>query len=178
MNLAWLELFRVPVSRVLRPSLKVTVPVGVPPPGLFAVTVAVKVTDCPDTDGLAEELTNVVVLYFTVWVNLGDVLPLKRVAAVRRDRVRADRERAGHEPRLARAVQGAGVEGAQAVLEGHRAGRGAPAGALHRHRRGESHRLPGHRRVGRGADQCGRALLHRLGDLGRCASGEVGVAAV
>ena len=77
MNLAWLELFRVPVSRVLRPSLKVTVPVGVPPPALFAVTVAVKVTDCPDTDGLAEELTNVVVLYFTVWVTLDDVLPVK-----------------------------------------------------------------------------------------------------
>ncbi len=77
MNLAWLELFRVPVSRVLRPSLKVTVPVGVAPPGLFAVTVAVKVTDCPDTDGLAEELTNVVVLYFTVWVTLDDVLPVK-----------------------------------------------------------------------------------------------------
>src|SRR5439155_55691 len=61
MNLAWLELFRVPVSRVLRPSLKVTVPVGVPPPGLFAVTVAVKVTDCPDTDGWAEEVRPVVV---------------------------------------------------------------------------------------------------------------------
>src|SRR5437660_3676 len=62
MNLAWLELFRVPVSRVLRPSLKVTVPVGVPPPGLFAVTVAVKVTACPDTEGLAEELRTVVVV--------------------------------------------------------------------------------------------------------------------
>ena len=77
MNNAWPELFRVPVPRVLGPSLKVTVPVGVPPPGLFTVTVAVKVTDCPDTDGLAEELTNVVVLYFTVWVTLDDVLPVK-----------------------------------------------------------------------------------------------------
>src|SRR2546427_693708 len=45
-------------------------------PGLFAVTVAVKVTDCPDTDGLAEELTNVVVLYFTVWLTLDDLLPV------------------------------------------------------------------------------------------------------
>src|SRR2546427_700864 len=61
MNLAWLELFRVPVSRVLRPSLKVTVPVGVAPPGLFAVTVAVKVTDCPDTDWRSEEVRPVVV---------------------------------------------------------------------------------------------------------------------
>src|SRR5438874_1962083 len=61
-NVAWPEPFRVPVPRVLEPSLKVTVPVGVPAPGLLAVTVAVKVTDCPDTDGLAEELTRVVVL--------------------------------------------------------------------------------------------------------------------
>src|SRR5947199_7882741 len=63
-NVAWPEPFRVPVPRVVEPSLKVTVPVGVPAPGLFAVTVAVKVTDCPDTDGLAEELTSVVVLAF------------------------------------------------------------------------------------------------------------------
>jgi len=48
--------------------------------GLFAVTVAVKVTDCPDTEGLAEELTNVVVrarAFFTVWVSGLEVLPLK-----------------------------------------------------------------------------------------------------
>ena len=77
-NVAWPEPFRVPVPRVLEPSLKVTVPVGVPAPGLFAVTVAVKVTDCPDTDGLAEELTSVVVLaFFTVWVSVLEVLPLK-----------------------------------------------------------------------------------------------------
>src|SRR5207245_2459976 len=78
MNLAWLELCRVPVSRVLRPSLKVIVPVGVPAPGLFAVTVAVKVTDCPDTDGLAEELTDVAVLAFVVvGVSELDVVPVK-----------------------------------------------------------------------------------------------------
>src|SRR5216117_2583887 len=77
-NVAWPEPFRVPVPRVLEPSLKVTVPVGVPAPGLLAVTVAVKVTDCPDTDGLAEELTSVVVLaFFTVWVSVLEVLPLK-----------------------------------------------------------------------------------------------------
>ncbi len=77
-NVAWPEPFRVPVPRVLEPSLKVTVPVGVPAPGLFAVTVAVKVTDCPDSDGLAEELTSVVVLaFFTVWVSVLEVLPLK-----------------------------------------------------------------------------------------------------
>src|SRR6266566_4029608 len=60
-NIAWPEPSRVPVPRGLEPSLKVTVPVGVPAPGLFAVTVAVKVTGCPDTEGLAEEVTPVVV---------------------------------------------------------------------------------------------------------------------
>src|SRR5205823_4446403 len=60
------------------PSLKVTVPVGVPAPGLFAVTVAVNVTACPDSDGLAEELTTVVVpAFFTVSVSVLEVLPLK-----------------------------------------------------------------------------------------------------
>ena len=77
-NVAWPELSRVPVPRVLEPSLKVTVPVAVPAPGLFAVTVAVKVTACPDTEGLAEELTNVVVpAFLTVWVSGLEVLPLK-----------------------------------------------------------------------------------------------------
>src|SRR5213078_1967824 len=52
-------------------------PDGVPVPGLFAVTVAVNFTDCPNTDGFNEELTDVVVPYFTVCVSLGDVLPLK-----------------------------------------------------------------------------------------------------
>src|SRR5204863_2199820 len=75
---AWPGPCRVPVPRVLAPSLKVTVPVGVPAPGLLAVTVAVKVTDCPDSDGLAEELTSVAVLaFFTVWVSVLEVLPLK-----------------------------------------------------------------------------------------------------
>ena len=60
-NVAWPEAFRVPVPRVLGPSLKVTVPVGVPAPLVLAFTVAVKVTGCPDTEGLAEEVTPVVV---------------------------------------------------------------------------------------------------------------------
>ena len=50
-----------PVPSVLLPSLKVTVPVGVPEPGVLAVTVAVKVTDWPDLEGLSEETTIVVV---------------------------------------------------------------------------------------------------------------------
>src|SRR5207248_4509022 len=46
----------------LGPSLKVTVPLGAPAPGLFAVTVAVKVTGCPNTDhGWTEEVSPVVV---------------------------------------------------------------------------------------------------------------------
>jgi hypothetical protein len=80
-NVAWPEPFRVPVPRVLGPSLKVTVPVGVPAPGLFTVTVAVNVTDCPNADGLAEELTDVVVpAVFTIWLSVLEVLPLKCVS--------------------------------------------------------------------------------------------------
>ena len=52
------------------PSMvKVTVPVGVPAPGATALTVAVKVTVWPDSDGLTEEVTVVVLLaLLTVWV--------------------------------------------------------------------------------------------------------------
>ncbi len=47
-----------------------TVPVGVPAPGAFADTVAVKVTDWPKTDGLADDVTTVVVsALLTVWVS-------------------------------------------------------------------------------------------------------------
>lgn len=45
-------------ASTLPPSVKVTVPTGTPLP---EVTVAVKVTDCPNTDGLGDELTVVVV---------------------------------------------------------------------------------------------------------------------
>ncbi len=48
----------VPVPSVVAPSLKVTVPVGVPP---APVTVAVKVTDWPKVEGLADEPSAVVV---------------------------------------------------------------------------------------------------------------------
>ena len=49
------------VARAVAPSLKVTVPVGVPLPGEAAPTVAVKVTDWPKTEGFWEEATAVVV---------------------------------------------------------------------------------------------------------------------
>src|SRR5205814_2615372 len=83
------------------------------------------------------------------------------VAAVgRRDRVRADLERAGREDGLARRVQGAGAEGAAAVLEGDRPRRGARARAVRRHRRDERHRLPDDSQLGRAyAVCCGGCLL-------------------
>ena len=50
-NVAWPET-RFGVNRVVVPSLKETVPVGVPAPGATVLTVAVNVTDWPKTDGL------------------------------------------------------------------------------------------------------------------------------
>lgn len=55
------------LPRVVAPSLKVTVPVGVPLPGLATLIVAVNVTGWPKTDGLPVVATDVVVLaLFTV----------------------------------------------------------------------------------------------------------------
>ena len=60
---------------VAAPSLNVTVPVGVPP---LPATVAVNVTDCPNTDGFAEDTTVVVVeACVTVCVRVEEVLPVK-----------------------------------------------------------------------------------------------------
>jgi hypothetical protein len=60
------------------PSWKVTVPVGVPEPGALAVTVAVKVTTCPDPEGLTDELNAVVVAaWLTTCVSGAEVLALK-----------------------------------------------------------------------------------------------------
>ena len=65
----------VPVPSVVEPSLNVTVPVGVPTPGDVAVTVAVKVTDWPNTDGLTDEPSAVVVAsLLTTWLVAVDVL--------------------------------------------------------------------------------------------------------
>ena len=62
----------VPVPIVVVPDLKVTVPVGGPEPGAFAVTVAVKVTLVPKLEGFGVEVNAVVVAsWFTVWVKLG-----------------------------------------------------------------------------------------------------------
>src|SRR6266516_4415702 len=72
---------RVPVPSVVAPSRKVTVPLGLPAPGATGATVAVKVTLCPKTDGLADEATVVVVLaLLTVCVKTALVLVLKLVS--------------------------------------------------------------------------------------------------
>src|SRR5216684_2488487 len=66
---------------VVPASLKFTVPVGVPAPGRLAVTVAVKVTDWPNTDGFTDELRLVVVdAWLTVCVSVALVLVVKLVS--------------------------------------------------------------------------------------------------
>ena len=63
-RLAWPEPFKVALPRVLPPSVKVTVPVGVPDP---PVTVAVKVTASPKL-GVSSETIRAVVVGATTWV--------------------------------------------------------------------------------------------------------------
>ena len=59
----------VPLPSVTELSLNVTVPVGVPLPLPLTATMAVKVTDWPNLDGLIEELAAVAVeAWLTVWV--------------------------------------------------------------------------------------------------------------
>ena len=53
---------RLTVPMAVPPSSNVTVPVGMPAAGDTGLTVAVKVTCCPYVEGLAEEVTVVVVL--------------------------------------------------------------------------------------------------------------------
>ena len=68
----------VPVPRLVAPSKNVTVPDGLPAPGAIAATVAVKVTDCPNTDGFGAEVRLVVVpVLLTTWVGSVPLLPLK-----------------------------------------------------------------------------------------------------
>src|SRR4051794_33933541 len=68
----------VPVPTVVPPSRKVTEPVAVPAPGAVALTLAVRVTVWPKTDGLADELIVVEVeALLTTWAVLADWLGLK-----------------------------------------------------------------------------------------------------
>ena len=76
-NVAMPLAFSVPVPRVVLPSMNVTVPVGVPVPATAAVTVAVKVTAWPKTDGLAYEVTTVFVAARTLCVRTAEVLVRK-----------------------------------------------------------------------------------------------------
>jgi hypothetical protein len=67
---------RVPVPKTIVPFLKVTVPVGDPPNP--AVTVVVKVTVFPLTEGFKEGTTVVVVFaLLTVCVSIAEALVLK-----------------------------------------------------------------------------------------------------
>jgi hypothetical protein len=77
-KVAWPVLLSVPVPSVVEPSLKVTEPVSTPAPGATTPIVAVKVTDWPKTDVLADELRLVVVLAMRTGTVAGeDVLELK-----------------------------------------------------------------------------------------------------
>ena len=69
-------LLSVPVPKTVVPLLNVTVPAGEPPNA--GVTVAVKVTVCPLTEGFKEETTAVVVFsLLTVCVSVAETLVLK-----------------------------------------------------------------------------------------------------
>ncbi len=58
-----------------------TVPAAVPAPGVVVATVAVKVTDCPKTEGLVEDVNVVVVLaLLTTWFTAVLVLVTKLVS--------------------------------------------------------------------------------------------------
>ena len=72
-------LFKVPVPSVVGPSLKVTVPPAIPAPGVVVATVAVKVTDCPKTEGVPEVISAVVVLaLFTTWLT-GELVLVRKL---------------------------------------------------------------------------------------------------
>jgi hypothetical protein len=71
---------RVPVPIMVEPFLKVTVPVAVPAPGETVPTVAVKVTDCPNTEGVVEANVVVVLALLTTWLTAELVL-VRKVAS-------------------------------------------------------------------------------------------------
>jgi len=76
LKLAVPEALSATVPRGAEPSRKVTEPVGLPTavePGGLTLTVAVKVTSCPNSDGLAEDTTTVLVL---AWLTVCVVIPL------------------------------------------------------------------------------------------------------
>lgn len=65
----------VTVDSVVVPFLKTTEPVGVPPPGATAATVAVNFTNCPNTDGFSDDVRLVVLAaLLTVCASAAEVL--------------------------------------------------------------------------------------------------------
>src|SRR5438105_12216692 len=84
-KVAWPAAVTVPVPKVLAPSLNVTVPLGVFELEALGVTVAVNVTAWPNSAGLGEAASVVVVAMadggeVTVCVSAAEVLPLKFVS--------------------------------------------------------------------------------------------------
>ena len=76
-NAAWPDALSVTTPIGLPPSVNVTVPVGVP---LIELTVTVKVSGCPNRDGLRFDARVVVVpKLFTTWFRGLDMLVLKLV---------------------------------------------------------------------------------------------------
>src|SRR2546427_570598 len=70
------------VARAVAPSLKITFPLGVPPPGEVAPTVAVKITDWPKTVGLVEEVRVAVVsALLTTWLRAGELVLVVKLAS-------------------------------------------------------------------------------------------------
>src|SRR5712692_7041530 len=66
------------VPSVVVPSRKVTEPVGVPTPGDVTVTVAVRVTGCPNTGAVGDTVSVVVVeAWLTCWLTGDEALPMK-----------------------------------------------------------------------------------------------------
>jgi hypothetical protein len=74
-----LKVWLPPVQAIVPPpSLKATVPVGLPAPGATTATVAVRVTLCPVTDGLVPDSRDVVVSALSItWVTVFEVDPWK-----------------------------------------------------------------------------------------------------
>jgi hypothetical protein len=63
--------------REVVPSKNSTVPAAVPAPGAVAATEAVKVTDCPKTEGVVEAKVVVVLALLTTWFTAELVLVTK-----------------------------------------------------------------------------------------------------
>src|SRR5437773_1588963 len=83
LNVAWPEASRLALPKLVAPSKKVTLPVGVPAAGATAEMVAVSMMLCPDTAGLDEEAKAVAVEPgFTVRPVLPLMAPLVAVMVV------------------------------------------------------------------------------------------------